>query len=98
MGKNNVHFKGVIVPMVTPVAKKVEIDRAWSLFTQTEDPGKIYQGERNLGESLAALKTIMAFLGFCNPFVLPPLTAIAQEDSKRIIENFEEQIFQFSNR
>jgi 4-hydroxy-tetrahydrodipicolinate synthase len=38
-----------------------------------------------LGQSLAALKVMMQTKGLCNPWMLPPLTRLPQEEEKEII-------------
>jgi len=46
----------------------------------------VFQRNRTLGQSLAALKWAMSLRGFCGPDVLPPLLPVGLEDRKRIRE------------
>ncbi len=47
--------------------------------------GNLYQSGRTLGESLAALKTLMHDQGLCEHHMMPPLTAMHEQDEKNII-------------
>jgi 4-hydroxy-tetrahydrodipicolinate synthase len=51
-----------------------QLEKANETFLQTEKLSKLYQKDKMLGESLAALKCIMSIKGMCQPFVLKPLT------------------------
>lgn len=66
----------------TAVAGKAEL--AADLQIQHDRISQVYQKNRTLGQSLAALKTMMAFLGLCQPHVLPPLTQLSEVDQKTI--------------
>ncbi|MDB6094864.1 MAG: dihydrodipicolinate synthase family protein [Verrucomicrobia bacterium] len=50
----------------------------------------IFQSNRSLGQSLAALKAAMDCRGLCGPEVLPPLQRIADPDRARIKAQLEE--------
>ncbi|MDQ7066143.1 MAG: dihydrodipicolinate synthase family protein [candidate division KSB1 bacterium] len=56
---------------------------AWQ--RRTEAVSRIYQANRTLGQSLAALKVMMHALGLCEPHVLPPLTRLKEEEEAEII-------------
>lgn len=43
--------------------------------------GDIYQGKRLLGESLAALKSLMFNAGLCRPYMMPPLLKADSEEA-----------------
>lgn len=54
--------------------------RADRLQAKTDEIAKIYQENRTLGQSLAALKVLMGELDLCHPYMMPPLTELEQED------------------
>jgi 4-hydroxy-tetrahydrodipicolinate synthase len=43
--------------------------------------GDIYQGKRLLGESLAALKSLMQSAGLCRPYMMPPLLKVSDTEA-----------------
>ena len=56
------------------------------LQTVTNEIAKIYQQDRTLGQSLAALKVMMQTKGLCEPWMLMPLTRLSNEEEARIKE------------
>lgn len=54
------------------------------LQNETNEIAKIYQSGRMLGESLAALKTMMQTKGLCDPWMLMPLTRLSAEEEQII--------------
>ena len=67
-------------------ARAGEWAAAEALQTRLNTIAQVFQRDRSLGESLAALKTLMSFQGLCGPTVLPPLRTLdgsAQEDIQR---------------
>jgi dihydrodipicolinate synthase/N-acetylneuraminate lyase len=46
--------------------------------------GGLYQSGRLLGSSLAALKVLMQTYGICQPYMMPPLQVLSEEDAKSI--------------
>lgn len=54
------------------------------LQNETDEIAKIYQSGRILGESLAALKTMMQTKGLCDPWMLMPLTRLSAEEEQII--------------
>jgi dihydrodipicolinate synthase/N-acetylneuraminate lyase len=50
------------------------------LQQQTDRASAVYQGNKTLGQSLAALKAALHILGVCGPTVLPPLETLGEED------------------
>jgi 4-hydroxy-tetrahydrodipicolinate synthase len=52
----------------------------------TDAIGEIYQKGRTLNLSLPALKVMMNALQLCDPYVLPPLAMLAEDDIKQILE------------
>lgn len=54
------------------------------LQNETNEIAKIYQAGRTLGESLAALKTMMQTKGLCDPWMLMPLTRLSAEEEQSI--------------
>jgi len=58
-------------------------ERAYQLQDETDEIAEIYQKDKKLSESLAALKVMMSELSLCNEYVLPPLTRLnADVDSQ----------------
>ena len=54
------------------------------LQDETNEIAKIYQKDRTLGQSLAALKVMMQTKGLCEPWMLMPLTRLSDEQEKAI--------------
>lgn len=54
------------------------------LQDETNEIAKIYQKDRTLGQSLAALKVMMQTKGLCEPWMLMPLTRLSAEEEKAI--------------
>lgn len=54
------------------------------LQNETNEIAKIYQAGRTLGQSLAALKTMMQTKGLCDPWMLMPLTRLSAEEEQSI--------------
>lgn len=50
--------------------------KAQEMQAQTDEVAALYQKDRTLGESLAALKALMHQKGLCNTTMMPPLTEI----------------------
>ena len=50
----------------------------------TNEIAKIYQKDRTLGQSLAALKVMMQTKGLCDPWMLMPLTRLTPEEEKAV--------------
>jgi 4-hydroxy-tetrahydrodipicolinate synthase len=69
-----------------------DMDRANQLQEETDRIAKIYQAGRTLGQSLTALKVMMGTKGLCDPWMLPPLSRLTEEDEKDIVR----QVSQFS--
>ena len=55
------------------------------LQDETNEMAKIYQKDRTLGQSLAALKVMMGTKQLCGPEMLMPLTRLTREEEKNII-------------
>ena len=56
------------------------------LQEQTNETAEIYQKDRTLGESLAALKVMMQTKGLCQPHMLMPLSRLKAEEEHAIAE------------
>ncbi len=67
-------------------AVRGDMDTANALQQQTDLIAAVYQKGRTLGESLAALKVMMMTKGLCQPWMLKPLTRLAEEEEKSIEE------------
>jgi 4-hydroxy-tetrahydrodipicolinate synthase len=55
-------------------------DRAESTQARLDAVAQVFQRNRTLGQSLAALKTAMSHRGFCRPDVLPPLQPLSASE------------------
>ncbi len=60
--------------------RRGDLRNAEHLQAETDEVAKVYQSGRSLGESLAAAKLIMQALGFCEPYMMPPLTRLSAEE------------------
>ena len=61
-----------------------DMQTANRLQEETNEIAKIYQKDRTLGQSLAALKVMMGTKGLCGPDMLMPLTRLTSEEEKAI--------------
>lgn len=61
-----------------------DMETANRLQDETNEIAKIYQKDRTLGQSLAALKVMMQTKGLCEPWMLMPLTRLSAEEEKAI--------------
>lgn len=62
-----------------------DMQTANRLQDETNEIAKIYQKDRTLGQSLAALKVMMGTKGLCGPDMLMPLTRLTSEEENQII-------------
>lgn len=63
-----------------------DMDTANRLQQETDEIARIYQKDRTLGQSLAALKVMMGTKNLCQPWMLMPLTRLPQEEEQAIAE------------
>lgn len=68
-------------------------EKAYELQKQSDDLGNLYQAGRTLGESLWALKVLMQEKYLCQPFVMPPLRAMSNEETNKLITGLNEWDF-----
>ena len=66
-----------------------DMDIANRLQDETNEIAKIYQKDRTLGQSLAALKVMMQTRGLCESWMLMPLTRLPAEEEQRIVTNLQ---------
>ena len=59
---------------------------------ETNEIATIYQKGRTLGESLTALKVMMQVRGLCEPWMLMPLSRLAEEEERMIREKAADHI------
>lgn len=50
--------------------------------------GNLYQADRTLGQSLAALKVLMSQAGLCEPNVMPPLQNLTAEERGKLLSDW----------
>jgi dihydrodipicolinate synthase/N-acetylneuraminate lyase len=65
-------------------ALNAEMDKADQLQLQTDKVARIYQENRTLGQSLAALKEMMGVLDLCSPYMMPPLTELNKAEKEQV--------------
>lgn len=65
-----------------------DFETADRLQQLTDEVAAIYQKDRTLGQSLAALKVMMHSIGLCNTTMMPPLTALSNEEQEAILKQF----------
>jgi 4-hydroxy-tetrahydrodipicolinate synthase len=58
-----------------------DLDRLRLVQEKTDEISRIYQTDRTLGGSLAAMKVILNWMGICGPAVLPPLNSLSEEEA-----------------
>jgi 4-hydroxy-tetrahydrodipicolinate synthase len=56
------------------------------LQAQADTISEIYQKDKNLSQSISALKIMMSALGLCQPYVMPPLECLDADEQKQIKE------------
>ena len=61
-----------------------DMETANRLQEETNEIAKIYQKDRTLGQSLAALKVMMQTKGLCGPDMLMPLTRLSTKEEQAI--------------
>ncbi len=71
-------------------ARQQDWDRVWQLQKGLDEISSLYQANRNLSQSLAALKVIMNELGLCSTTVLPPLLPLNEEEVQLIRQKFQQ--------
>ncbi|MDD4992501.1 MAG: dihydrodipicolinate synthase family protein [Paludibacter sp.] len=83
---------GNIVPEMYGELYNAAMTRDWgkciNYQTFTDEAATIYQKDRTLGESLAALKILMNAEGICNTTMMPPLTELSQDELQKITEQY----------
>lgn len=83
---------GNIVPEMYGKLMNAALQKDWSECSKwqekTDKIAAIYQKDKTLGQSLAALKAMMNLKSICNKTMMPPLTETDNEELKIIIENF----------
>ncbi len=62
---------------------------AQKLQNETDEISRVYQKDKILSQSLAALKLIMNEMGLCSPYVLPPLLRLSKEEEDNVLKNYE---------
>jgi dihydrodipicolinate synthase/N-acetylneuraminate lyase len=63
-----------------------DVQKAMELQTLTDKISEIYQKERNLSQSIPALKVLMNTYGLCKPHVMPPMYDLSVQDQEYIKE------------
>jgi dihydrodipicolinate synthase/N-acetylneuraminate lyase len=61
-----------------------DADRAWKLQLKINPIAELHQKDRILSEVIPALKVMMHVFDLCDPYVLPPLMRLPEEDENRL--------------
>lgn len=92
--KGLVPSTGNLVPEIYAAMVKAveEGDRkkAYEMQELSDLYGNLYQSGKTLGESLWALKVLMQERGLCEPYVMPPLAALPEEEAERLKDKLKE--------
>lgn len=64
--------------------------QAYELQRLSDTLGNLYQSGKLLGESLWALKVLMNEHNLCQPFVMPPLQSLSDDEAKKLIAEWKE--------
>jgi dihydrodipicolinate synthase/N-acetylneuraminate lyase len=64
------------------------IDLANELQIVSDSLGAVYQSNKTLGQSLWALKVLMQHKNICQAYVMPPLTAMNDEEKNKLLHNY----------
>lgn len=65
-------------------ALRGDSEKAMECQVKADEISEIYQKDRNLSQSIPALKMMMAARGLCQPFVMPPLYSLDEQDQEKI--------------
>ena len=63
-----------------------DIDKALDVQGRIDAWANLYQKDRILGDVFAALKILMHQQGLCQPYVLPPLSSLSNEDKANLLK------------
>lgn len=69
-----------------------DMEAAYDAQEMTDKLGRIYQADRTLGQSLAALKVLMGTKDLCGPWMLPPLTCLSEDEAESVRKNYKSLI------
>jgi len=67
-------------------ALRKDVGKVDELQDRTNEISEIYQKDKNLSQSIPALKTMMSVYGLCEPYVMPPMYTLEMSEQKRIAE------------
>jgi 4-hydroxy-tetrahydrodipicolinate synthase len=85
---------GNIVPEMYGKLYAAALNNDWNECTNwqeaTDKVAVIYQKDRTLGESLAALKVLIKRVGICNATMMPPLTELSESQVTDVENRFAE--------
>jgi 4-hydroxy-tetrahydrodipicolinate synthase len=71
----DIYYKMIVAADNNDEAAALQLQRHSNLA------GDIYQGKRLLGESLAALKSLMQSAGLCRTYMMPPLLKVSEAEA-----------------
>jgi dihydrodipicolinate synthase/N-acetylneuraminate lyase len=82
------NVSGGIYRIMVEAIEKGDNDTAYTYQKYSDEIGDLYQKGRTLGESLAALKVLMKELGFCQPYVMPPLQPLSPQEEDKLVKAY----------
>jgi 4-hydroxy-tetrahydrodipicolinate synthase len=59
-------------------------EKANALQSKADQISEIYQKDRNVSQSIPALKVMMSSKGLCKTFVMPPMYELSSEENEKI--------------
>jgi len=86
----NLH-PGVYQQMVQAV-QAGDREKAFRLQDLSDKLGNLYQKGRTLGDSLGALKALMNQIGLCQPYLMPPLQTLPENEQKALQQELQKII------
>lgn len=92
MVPSTANFEPRIYVELFRLCKEGNFENASESLNRTQELCDIYQKNCSLGESLAALKVILSYMGLCKPEVCTPLTKIPNKEANIIIENYKNTV------
>ena len=69
-------------------ARNGDVEEATRLQQYSDELGAVYQSGKTLGESLWALKVLIASEGIGNPTVMPPLQSLSETEAQQLISQY----------
>ncbi len=82
------NFAPGVYTRMCAAAEQGDIDLVNKLQEQSDSIGALYQNNKSLGESLWGLKVLMKQMGLCEPYMMPPLYALGEQEEEALVKSF----------